>query len=332
MPFTDIPIFFTDAGPYPSIAVLAAWTLVLGVSFVVFGVARPVGRGTRAPTAGEKETSFLPLWWVRQLYFCVASWPLFDMVHRMASYIFLPSRVLWRRHMLQLPDGRFGNWVNQLRLSILCLLQSKELHGTCADWQLPMASFTSSIAPYSVNEAPGATQCGIEGNGHMSNKEWEYCQWVALVSVLTTMMILFVTCGAILRLFPLQPSKHEIHEDDCSEAGTTSDDDVSSASDQELWWGLGEPDDACLLSPEAIAEEQRWKSMEVEKRLSQQRQRGHEKQKEKCGVLTLLHEYWPVFLSVCYAGLYAFTGGMPLLMRWVYPSCVMLVTVCGMIA
>ncbi|RNF24313.1 uncharacterized protein Tco025E_02564 [Trypanosoma conorhini] len=332
MPLTEVPVFFTDAGPPPSLTFLTAWTLLLGASFVVFGVARPAVRGTRAPTAGEKEAALLPLWWVQQLHLSVASWALFDLVHRILSYIFLPSRVLWRRHMLPLPDGSFGACVNQLRLSFLCVGQVGDAHRTCADWQLPTTSFASSTAPRGTTGAPGAAQRGIEEGGSVSNTEWEYCQGVALASLLASMLMLLLACRTIFRLIPLRPSETSMHEDDCSEEDTTSDEELSSASEEDLWWGLGDPDDACLLSPEAIVAEQRWKSMEAGKRHSQQSQREREREKERSAIRILLREYWPPLLSVCYAGLYAFTGGISLLLRRVYPVCVILVALCGMIA
>ncbi|EKF33201.1 hypothetical protein MOQ_002934 [Trypanosoma cruzi marinkellei] len=323
-------VFFTDAVP-PSLAFLLTWTFVLGASFVVFGLVRPTVRGTRPLTAGKTLAPPLSLWWARQLHYCVAAWPLFDVVHRLFSYIFLPSRVLWRRHMLPLPDGILGSWVNQLRPLVLYVFRGKNVEEMWADVQLPVASFASSVTPHVTGGIPSAALQAIEENGRVTEKEWKCCQWVALVSLMTTILITFLACSGSLYFFPLNPSKNEVdEEEDRSEVETTSDDDTSSDGDQDLWRELGEPDDSCLLSPEAMKEEERWKLREAEERCLQRRQRQEEKKKHERGIYLLLSEYWPVLLSVCYAGLYASTGGTPLLMQYVYPCGVMLVTLFGM--
>ncbi|KAF8301492.1 hypothetical protein TcYC6_0053150 [Trypanosoma cruzi] len=328
----EMTVFFTDAGP-PSSASLLTWTFVLGVSFVVFGVFRPTVRGTRPPIAGKTFAPAVSLWWVRQLHYCVATWPLFDLVNRLFSYIFLPSRVLWRRHMLPLPDGILSRWVNQLRPSMLYVFRVKNVQEMWAELQLPLASSASSVTPHVTGGIPSATFQGIEENGRLTEKEWVCCQWVALSSLMATILITFLACSGIIYFFALNSVKDEAdEEEDRSEVETTSDDETSSDFDQDLWRDLGEPDDSCLLSPEAMAEEERWKLREAEERCFQRRQRQEEKKKQERGIYLILSEYWPVLLSACYAGLYACTGGTPLLMQYVYPCGVMLVTLCGMSA
>ncbi|KEG13108.1 hypothetical protein DQ04_01211070 [Trypanosoma grayi] len=303
----EIPVFFTDAGPPPSFEYLFVWTLLLAVSFAIFGVARSAVRVAESLPAVIKETGQSMQWWVRQLHLCMVSWLLFYVVHRLFAYVLLPSQVLGRLHMLPLSDGVFGRWVGVLRPAIFCGESDRSDDGSCADGELPLGVVASD------------TTTG-KWAGSMRNEEWRQCQYVALAAFVTTMCIVLSVCNAF-SCFLLQVCNDE---SDGTEDDTTSEEVISSGSDEELWWDMGEPDDACLTSPEAESAEERWREMAVEERSAQRCQN------KQSGMGDLLQTCWPVLLAVSYAGLYAHTGSMPLLMRWVYPSCVMMVTLFAM--
>lgn len=324
----EVPVFFTDAGAPPSLTYLATWTFVLGFSFLVFGLLRRSVQVAAPPITREEGVLRLSFWWVCQLYMGVASLTVFDLLHRVLVYLFFPSWLLWRRHMLPIPFATLGDWVNRFRLVYFCGLYDWGGRDMCADWQLPVAT-VSCMGDHCVvggREIAVTRAAEVEEIHLVSGESAGLRRWVACAALLTMVCIVAAAFSFVVHFFPSIFERTKT--DDDSEGENSSEAELDSGCEDELWWDLGEPDDACLLSPEALAEEARWRAMEAEKKCAMRRQKKLRREKRQEGVQLFLQECWPLLLAVLYAALYAFVGGMPLLMRWVYPACIILVSLC----
>ncbi|KAG8343899.1 hypothetical protein ERJ75_001822300 [Trypanosoma vivax] len=308
----------TDAGAPVPVTQLVGWLSITVISLLIFGFARPAARQLSTKLVSGTSSGRSTQWWVVQLHLAVSSWALFDLVLRLCAYLLLPAKLLWRRHMLPLSKGMFREWIGAVRLVLLSevYFQSDE-EAPDMGWRLPSHEMPSGSAD-DVHLMPART-----GHDSVTRSDRNYWYCVVLASVVVVLCIVisvntaFICLRARVRSRSMEVSDSQHHESEREERNSyASAGHVMPIGADSDWWGMGEPDDACLDSAEARAEEERWKNFTAQNKNAQ----CHAV--PSSGVSRLLSECWPVLAAVGYASLYAFTGGLPLLMRWVYPTCV----------
>ncbi|CBH18495.1 hypothetical protein, conserved [Trypanosoma brucei gambiense DAL972] len=315
--------------PPPPASYLLIWSLPLLASFFVFGIARPlVADREVTPSLTHIGSGRSKRWWVVRLHLCVSTWLLFYCNFSVCAYLLLPTRVLLRLRMLPLSNNTTYGWrMRELRRAL-----SFGIH--LYDWDDKMYTGRISVVKSveSLASSDGPVRDELAPVVPLTNSEmWKY-RSVVLAALVVTLFTLYFLASMIFRLsLGLPPcgehrsnlalpqgSEEEEHDEDDDK---NDEFDISFFSVDNEWWNMGNPDDACVDSPEAQAEEERLRSRE------QKRQNRQLPEKKTQSVRSVVWECWPLFASVCYSALYAISGGVAPFMWWVFPSSVVIVIV-----
>ncbi|KPI90848.1 hypothetical protein ABL78_0081 [Leptomonas seymouri] len=300
-----------------------------------------------------------------QLLAAVWTLPLYDIVHRTCCYVHLTPYMLARHRLLPLGssflwDGLWTEWVNWVRLYFFCgsFLRSSPASmevstadtagDVCVGWQLPQAGVLAynqypEYAALNTSRLPVATEVSL------------YHRMSIEALVITAVMVLQLSnVSATIRHIFFAPSHatntavdaetfsgDQYLEPDADAPedlpqGGSSTSEASRKDASRFTTSLRQADvpgdDAWVDSPEALAEEEarRLQNADSEERNAQVSH--HTKTPfSKLHTTRLFQQCWPSLLSAGYAAMYAYVGGLPLLMTFVFPCAIVIVCVLALL-
>ncbi|CAG9580163.1 hypothetical_protein_-_conserved [Leishmania major strain Friedlin] len=337
-----------DAGVPPTMVATSSWVFLSFITAVLFLEVRPAAiRRVRASAehnacviADDANSSAHTrrLW---RLLVAVWTCALYDVVHRTCSYCVLSAHMLVRRRLLPLGsdflwDGLWTEWVNWVRFYVLCAPSATTSAAaqltSCAGWKLPLAGALA------YDQYPEYAVLNVSSPATPS--EVRLYRGVCLASLAITWVAVVALHGlyALLRrLFCSAASSgttrsSEVVADEPARAGEEQamrTDDLTTALDAAEAPG----DDSWVDSPEAIAEEARWRQQD--EHLSRQRGSAHpvgmSAHAPASPTSYLVWRCWPSLATAVYATLYAFVGGLPLLMILLFPAAIVIISVMVML-
>ncbi|KPA84647.1 hypothetical protein ABB37_01163 [Leptomonas pyrrhocoris] len=292
--------------------------------------------------------------------------PLYDVVHRTCCYLRLTPYMLARHRLLPLgasflSDGLWTEWVNWARLYVLCGASLSSSFSTptvnttaatssevCSGWQLPLAGVLDyhqypEYAALNTSRLPLGTEVALY---HRMSIEALVITAVTVVHLHTVFnMIHHIFCTSSRKLKSAvdaetvsadehsapraDPPQETSHLEGAAQAtrinGTSQ---LTTALRQADTPG----DDAWVDSPEALAEEEA-RRLEDANCQAGGTHAGHHAEVvfSNSHTTRLLQHCWPCAVSAAYAAMYAYVGGLPLLMTMVFPCAIVLTCVVAML-
>lgn len=345
-----------EAGEPPFVLVNTVWLLVSFCVALLFLIIRPAAtRRVRqdplrhpAPLSHGSDdvhhnTAYTQRVW--QVLTAVWTLALYDVVHRTCCYLQLSPYMLARHQLLPLGvsflrDGVWTEWVNWVRLYLQCssslttaAAAATPSSGVCVGWQLPLAGVLDyrqypEYAALNASRLPSSAEVDLY---HKMSLEAMVVTAVAVVQLHSAASLIrqvFYAASpaskvgtAVEEAEPCQYSAGEegTHDPHAAAALLTGPLKSTSATARKPTEAPG--DDSCVDSPEALAEEEAWREEES----AGQRGAGGNSSGTSFPARTasstthLLLQCWPCFLAAGYATMYAYVGGLPLLMTLVFP-------------
>ncbi|KAG5470517.1 hypothetical protein LSCM1_01761 [Leishmania martiniquensis] len=337
-----------DAGTPPTMVATSLWLSLSFCVAVLFVELRPAAiRHLRTSAdhnarAIKKDANQSPhSRWLWRLLAAVWTCALYDVVHRTFCYCILSAHMLARRRLLPLGndffwDGLWTEWVNSVRLYVFCTpfasTSAPASFGSCAGWQLPIAG-TLAYERYPEYAALNVSQLATSSEVMLYRR-------VCLASLAITWISVIVLHGqfalmrrALSRVMP--PSSARSPNDLAEEPSRAERDRPLGINNLPMALDATEApgDDSWLDSPEALAEEARWQLYDEQPGPSHggARRLSAPSHVRVSFTSQILKQCWPSLASAVYAALYAFVGGMPLLMHLVFPTAVSVVSAMMMI-
>ncbi|EPY22383.1 hypothetical protein AGDE_13436 [Angomonas deanei] len=296
------------------------------LGYVLYTVAK--SRKETVPNAIEVNRSRETKGWVaRQLFILFWAWTVYYGVYTILGYVLLPSTMLWRRHMLPVPTWSHS-WLSQLRLYFMCgnffegassrlraIFLAKKVSEDCADWLLPVSDSVLQLPAESVKKL---SQFSSEEARKDAIATFYVVHHSSLLLCLTVLMnVLTLVCKI--------QTKQRAGENELKKAPTETlpetdavRDKIPVASDtgEKLHFSqvaeTYDPDDADLLSDEALEEEKYWTMAENSVAVVQ-----------PSLMVQVVQEGWPSLLGCLYMYLFAVVGGVPVFMTLFYPAAVL---------
>ncbi|XQJ29651.1 hypothetical protein NXY56_005710 [Leishmania guyanensis] len=340
-----------DAGAPPAMMATSMWVCVSFSVAVLFLEVRPAAiRRVRASAVHEAgvitddvQRSAHPRWLWRLL---IAVWTcaLYDLVYRTCSCCVLSPHMLARRRLLPLGnsfvwDGLWTEWVNWVRFYIFCTpfatMSAATQPNSCADWKLPLAGALAydqypEYAALNLSRPPTPAEVRRYHSVCLASLVITWIAVVALHGQYTLVRRIF--SGALLSgtaspdyLVAHEPARVEAEAEGqamCTHNFTTALDAAEAPGD-----------DSWVDSPEAIAEEARW--LQQDEQLGLEQGLGYRvsvsAQITASSTWHILWQCWPSFAAAVYATLYAFVGGLPLLMILLFPAALLVLSVMTML-
>ncbi|CBZ29505.1 conserved hypothetical protein [Leishmania mexicana MHOM/GT/2001/U1103] len=331
-----------DAGVPPTMTATSSWVFLSFIAAVLFLEVRPAAirrvRASAEPNACviaddvDRSVHTRRLW---PLLVAVWTCALYDVVHRTSSYCVLSAHMLARRRLLPLGndfvwDGLWTEWVNSVRFYVFCVPSATTSAApsltSCADWKLPLAG-TLAYDQYPEYAALNVSSPATPSEVRLYHK-------VCLASLAITWVAVVALHGqyALLRrLFGSAASSGATRSSKLvtDELALARDGQAMCTHDLTTAIGATEApgDDSWVDSPEAIAEEARWRQQD--EHLGLQRGSAH-----PMGVSAdapasptshLVWQCWPSLATAVYATLYAYVGGLPLFMIFLFPVAILIV-------
>lgn len=235
------------------------------------------------------------------------------------------------RDVLALTSGGSTAEESDSRLAEWMATCQKELH-----WRLPVSGVLGNYASPS-REAEKAKRSAYASE---TQREVEVQQYHEVV-----VAAVFVTFTVIISVYHLVvPRLVEIFTTEVDGRNTRESDSVDLASEEieELMMmdaparssstcrtGHADVDDSWLNSPEALAEEARLRQLGNEEARGQTKP-SHSTFSTSTMTLTA-KECWPTLLGTFYAGMFAYVGGLPIMMQFLYPCAVVFSSLLAML-
>lgn len=284
--------------------------------------------------------------------------------YMLARHKLLPlgSRFLW--------DGVWTEWVNWVRLYGLCgasfslsaaassgfraTAEGKPLEAAaatsgdaCVGWQLPLAG----VLPYSqYPEFAALNASRLPSDAEVSL--YHRMSVEAFVVTVVTVVQLHSAFSLLYRIFrqSLLTCHVERHPNETIEAGVTASSsgasfegpatgEVAHANTKGSYYTTSlcqtdaPGDDAWVDSPEALAEEEARRLQEGDADAAPTQDSRDDRRISSTSQTThLMLQCWPCFASAGYAAMYAYVGGLPLLMSMVFPCGVVIVCLLAIFA
>lgn len=330
------------------------------------GFPEPAGDASGDEARKRNDERDHRLWVIRQLFSCAWTWALLDLVQRLMLYVFASPTMLWRRRMLPLPQSSVfgkGDWINQIRLIVLC---GPGWHGSgahttaqylllggffrdvyaitgadiednagitewatscqrAAHWKLPVSGMLHNVPLSAMREEQQERLRQFASEGQKNHAIFEYHRTVVaavLICILSAISVYRVVSFFMPRTTHRTPlSAARISQRDAAGADKPIRVPRPSAG------GRGEADDSVVNCAESQAEEARLLALEQSEQLNKLAKEGFT---DSSMTLTVM-ECWPTLLSCCYGGMFAYSGGMPIMMQYMFPAVVLLASGVAMV-
>lgn len=358
-----------DAGEPPSMLVTSVWLFVSLCVAVLFLVVRPAatrrvqhaspdhsphsqtGTVLAAERSGEDTSRHAQVVW--QLLSAVWTLALYDVVHRTCCYLQLSPYMLARHQLLPLGgsflvDGLWTEWVNWVRLYVQCgssLSSAAATRESCVGWQLPLAGVLDyrqypEYAALNTSRPPSSEKVDLYHRMAVEALVVTAVMAMQLHSLFFLVRHIFFAPRASLQSNDNAPGPEDKKERGTGNAPATGDEFMSEPHSPDFTTARKHTDapgdDSWVDSPEALAAEEAWRSEES----SETRTRGAKTNGSGDGARAfsssstthLLLWCWPCFAAAGYATMYAYVGGLPLLMTMIFPCAVVICCLLAMCA
>ncbi|GET91451.1 hypothetical protein, conserved [Leishmania tarentolae] len=342
-------LHMADSGVPPTIASTLSWGFLSFVAAVLFLEVRPAAsRRVRASAVHEgceivdsvKRSTHIC--WTWRLLVAVWTCAIYDVVYRTCSYCVLSPHMLARRRLLPLGndfvwDGLWTEWVNWVRLYVLCVPSATTSAAaqlpSCADWKLPLAGVLAyeqyaNYALLNVSSPATPSEVRIHHRVCLASLAITWVTVLALHGQYSFLRRIFsVAASSTVRkprnVIANEQARSREEQAKCIPNFTTAVDAAEAPGD-----------DSWVDSPEAIAEEERWRQEEDLLRLQRAstREGGMSADTFASTTTHLVWQCWPSLATAAYATLYACVGGLPLFMNLLFPAAILVISVMAIVA
>ncbi|KAG5495419.1 hypothetical protein GH5_03080 [Leishmania sp. Ghana 2012 LV757] len=337
-----------DAGAPPPMLGTSIWLLVSLIVAVLFLEVRPAA--IRHLRASEGHNGLMiendaynaaDTHWLWRLLVAVWTCALYDAVHRTCCYCVLSVHMLARRHLLPLGndffwDGLWTEWVNGVRFYLFCApsasFASAAAFGSCANWKLPVAgalAYDRYPEHAALNVSSPATPSEVKLYHRVCLASLAIT-WVSVLALHGQYMLVRRAFFGAASSTPARLTNRLADEPTRAKTGQP----MGTHSLATALHATDAPgDDSWVDSPEALAEEAWWRRQDEQLGLKRGCAYcvGTPPHVPALPTSQILWRCWPSLASAVYTTLYAFVGGLPLLMLLLFPAAISVVSVMMML-